>query len=148
MGHYDQASEHHLYDSGSRVASVVTRTVVDRSITVSRAIAEQPVHPYLVEVRVGVTRIYLDPAKEYRRQNENAIDDNHTILKALRLADSMHAQRARIVRRQPRHKADHGHHVVADANEVAPQQAPESKPVQQQESPEGDVGVLAMAAEK
>jgi len=142
--HHEQV--HYLHNAGRRANAVVTRRVVDPGVTVSRSLSEQPVHPHLVEVQVGVTTIYLDPHKEYYRQNEYPIDENHTIMRALRLHDAFHANRARIIRHHPRH---HRHAKMADAR-IQPGQA--HSPVDSTKhdknapnTPGDDLGVLAKA---
>ena len=71
---------------------VIDRPVANRAATVSRALAEQPVYPYLVELKQGLITVYLDPAHDYRGQGPGRLDENNSILKALRMP--RHYQRA------------------------------------------------------
>ncbi len=143
-GGHHAAREHYLNDSGMRVAAVVTRPIAHPNLIVSRGMSEQPVHKHLVEVRIGVTTIFLDPHKEYRRQNTNAIDENHTIIRALGLADSMRSHRAKIVRRHHHH---HAHHTMAAGPATIPAgKAPVKEPGKSAPEKSGEgVGILAKA---
>jgi hypothetical protein len=70
---------------------IITRDVVEPAATVSRELSEQPVRPYLTEVKVVTQIIQLDPAADYERQDnaEGRLDENHWILRAQRLARSL-----------------------------------------------------------
>lgn len=76
--------------SAANPTTIVNRTVVAPAATVSRELAEQPVHPYLLEVQQpGGARVTLDPAKDYNGSPIHKLDENHWILKAQRLHTSL-----------------------------------------------------------
>jgi hypothetical protein len=80
-------------------ARVVVRPVVAPTLILDRAVSEQPVRPWLAEVRLAnTTTIYVDPQANYRPHLTRGIDRNHTILKAQRLALSRMALPARVIR--------------------------------------------------
>lgn len=75
--------------SAANPTTIVNRAVVAPAATVDRALAEQPVHPYLIEVQQpGGARVTLDPAKDYNGTPIHRLDENHWILKAQRLHSS------------------------------------------------------------
>jgi len=80
---------------------VVQRPVTQSAALVSRALSDQPVHEYLVEVNVVNTTIYLDPQKDYYRQGQYRIGEDHHILRALRLHAALTARPARVIRHTP-----------------------------------------------
>jgi len=88
---------HWLYPSGGAPVGVVLRQTACGAVTISRRLAETPTRPYLVEVRVGQTTVYLDPCKDYIRQGTNLIDANQYIPRALSLWRSLVTSRAQIV---------------------------------------------------
>ncbi|MEE9212589.1 MAG: hypothetical protein V3U29_08045 [Phycisphaeraceae bacterium] len=90
-------SEYRVHDTPQHLY-LVQRSVTESAAVVSRALSEQPVHKHLVEVRVVNTTIYLDPDVNYIRQGQYRIDDDHFILKALRLHASLTAKPARVIR--------------------------------------------------
>ncbi len=66
-----------------RGGSVLVNPIVESAATVSRALAEQPVYPHLIEVKLrGGTTIYIDPNEDYVHQGPNPIDANSTIPRA------------------------------------------------------------------
>lgn len=72
--------------SAANPTTIVNRTIVAPAATVDRELAEQPVHPYLIEVQQpGGARVTLDPAKNYNGTPIHKLDENHWILKAQRL---------------------------------------------------------------
>ena len=85
---------------------VIERLVVAPEAVVSRQLAEQPVHPHLIEVYVkgrtpsfgsrGAATIWLDPDVNYYREPGSPVhlDQNHLILRAQRLARSLRARGA------------------------------------------------------
>ena len=89
-----------VHTSPRRQVHLVERAVTNSAAVVSRELAEQPVHEHLVEVRVVHTTIYLDPEKNYIRQNQYRIDEDHHILKALRLHAALSAKPARVIRNE------------------------------------------------
>lgn len=80
-------------------AVLVDRPVVEPAATVSRALSEQPVHPYLAELKLVHTTIYIDPRKNYMDGPLGGLDRNHDIVKAKSLYLSLHARPAHVVRR-------------------------------------------------
>ena len=79
----------------THTARVIEQHVLDPAAAVSRELSDQPVHPYLIEVRVVNTTVWLDSEKDYIRQGFYKIDENHHIPAAHRLARSRRAPRAR-----------------------------------------------------
>lgn len=82
---------------GAGVAAVVVRPVAAPAATVDRALAEQPVRPYLIEVRLVNTTVYLDPAVDYGRKRVGSLDEDHFILKAQRVHASLQPQGPRVM---------------------------------------------------
>ncbi len=73
--------------AGPQSVRIVVRQVTVPSATVSPALADQPVHPHLIEVKVNNTTVYLDPDEDYEHQHPvGVLDRNHFIPKAQRLA--------------------------------------------------------------
>lgn len=69
--------------------TLVTHTVVAPAATVDRGLAQQPVHPYLMEVQQpGGAAVRVDPARNYNGTPIHKLDENHWILKAQRLHNS------------------------------------------------------------
>ena len=65
---------------------IVSRQVVEPAATVSRSLSEQPVRPFLVEVKIVNTTTFIDPMSDLQYQGVGKIDDDHSLLKAQRLA--------------------------------------------------------------
>ena len=85
--------ETHRVDVGQeKRVYVVTRPIVDPSVTVDRGLSEQPVRPWLIEVKLVNTKVYLDPEADYIRQGDGQIDENHSLVAAQRLGRSLRAQ--------------------------------------------------------
>jgi hypothetical protein len=81
-------------------AEVVIRPLADApapAALVDRALAEQPVHPYLIEVRLVNTTVYLDPQADYQHKRVGSLDENHFILRAQRLYQSLGGEPARVI---------------------------------------------------
>lgn len=70
---------------------LIVRDVVEPAATVSRGLSEQPVRPFMAEVKLVAQTIYLDPAGTYYRQDdaEGHLDDNHWILRSQQLARTL-----------------------------------------------------------
>lgn len=68
---------------------VVTRPIVEPAATVSRALSEQPVRPFMIEVKIVNTTTFLDPLTDLQYQGVGKIDDDHSLLKAQRLGRAM-----------------------------------------------------------
>lgn len=64
---------------------VLDRPVVEPAATVSRALAEQPVFPYLVPVKMGLITVYLDPAHDYQHTAVGGLDENNSLVRALQM---------------------------------------------------------------
>ena len=95
-------------NTGQSHVHVVTRPVVEPAATVSRELAEQPVHPYLIEVQMGTTRIMLDPEKNYHNKpGPGYLDQNHSILKAQSRAIGLKTDRVIIYRGTPKNADAH-----------------------------------------
>jgi len=70
-------------NTGGTHVEIVTRKVVEPDATVDRPLAEQPVMPHLIEVKMGTMRVLLDPQKDYHnREGAGYLDGNHSLLKA------------------------------------------------------------------
>ncbi len=138
------AVTHHAVNgrNATSTAVIVQRRVAQPAAVVSRSLAEQPVHPYLIEVRLAnTTTVYLDPDRDYQYQNGNPIDTNHTLLQAQRLGRELNNPGVTIVRNE--RAADETQSMVR-ADEIQPrailqapprprkdhqpQNAPESQP--------------------
>lgn len=82
---------------------IVQRPVVEPAATVSRALAQQPVWPHLVEVFMlgegsgGASTIYLDPDVDYENQGSMRLDRNHFINRAQRTANQLRRRPARVI---------------------------------------------------
>lgn len=85
---------------------VVLRQVASGAVTIDRALAETPTRPYLIEVRVNQTTVYLDPCKDYLRQGPNLIDSDQYIPRAQRLWHSLVSSRAQLVLPRDRQVAE------------------------------------------
>jgi len=81
---------------------VIERSVVEPLAVVGRGLANQPVHPHLIEVflfgegQKGSTTIYLDPDVDYEHQGNLVLDRNHSINRAQRSA-RLHRARGPLV---------------------------------------------------
>ncbi len=76
--------------AGPQSVRVVVRAVAVPSATVAPALADQPVHPNLIEVQVNNTTVYLDPDEDYEHQHPvGVLDRNHFIPRAQRLARAL-----------------------------------------------------------
>ncbi|MCX5662201.1 MAG: hypothetical protein NTW19_21190 [Planctomycetota bacterium] len=52
--------------------------------TVDRALSQQPVHPWMYQVRVGSTSTWLDPLANYNDDGPGSLDENHFIPRSQR----------------------------------------------------------------
>jgi hypothetical protein len=100
LGRHDTpvVTRHRVLTTASPHTRLVLRRVVEPAAVVGRDLAEQPVRTDLVELQVVNTTIYLDPDADYEHQGVNPIDEDHRILKAQRLARSLLARPARVLR--------------------------------------------------
>jgi len=82
---------------------VIERHVVEPAAVISRELAQQPVHPHLIEVFIfgegqqGSSTIYLDPDVDYINQGYLKLDEGHSINRAQRLARSLRGRPGMIV---------------------------------------------------
>jgi len=76
---------------------IVTRRVVEPAATVSRALSEQPVRPHMVELRIADRTTFFDPQAEHLQPRRFRIDENHTIIRAQRLANSLNARPVTVI---------------------------------------------------
>lgn len=77
---------------------LVERRVVEPAAVVSRALSEQPVYLHEVQLDVINTPISVDLSANYTDERHGGLDDNHSIVKAQRIARSLRANQARVVR--------------------------------------------------
>lgn len=91
MADVEVITAHRLSRGDHARVYVVTRPIVVPAATVSRELSEQPVRPHLVEVQLVNTTIFLDPDADYVNTGVNRIDENHSLIKAQRLARSLRA---------------------------------------------------------
>ncbi len=82
-------------------AYLVERPVVDPALTVGRALAQQPIWPWLVEVHLGTTVVYLDPDQAYEYEHPYggtaSLDENNLLVRALALWRNVNGNRAQII---------------------------------------------------
>lgn len=72
------------------VARIIVGPRLHPEVAVERTLAAQPVHPHLVQLVVGnAQRTDLDPMADLSRDGELRIDENHSLVKAQRLARSL-----------------------------------------------------------
>lgn len=83
---------YHVAPGMPQSVRVVTRVVVAPEATVSRELAEQPVRPYLIEMRVNGTTVYLDPNEDYEHQGPGVLDEAHSIPRGQQLGRALRAQ--------------------------------------------------------
>jgi hypothetical protein len=69
-----------------RRAAIVVRPITNSAATVSRGLSEQPVRPFMIEVRVGNTTTFIDPDVDYRGTGPGKLDEGHWIIRAQRKA--------------------------------------------------------------
>lgn len=68
---------------------VTLHSVVAPAATVNRGLADQPVHPYLVTVRIGSALFLVDPLDEHRHGDcSRGMDENHSLRKIKRAVRS------------------------------------------------------------
>lgn len=82
------------------VERVVLRPVVEPTATVARPLSLQPVRPWLVELRLATTTIFIDPHASLRQDFNRGIDENHTLMRAQRLGLNRSALPARVIRNE------------------------------------------------
>ncbi|MCC6581752.1 MAG: hypothetical protein IT440_15070 [Phycisphaeraceae bacterium] len=100
-----------VHDHNASSAAIVQAPVVRPAVVPSPELADQPVWPHLLEIRITaanargqrpstpLTTIWLDPDRNYYSQDGvSHLDDNHSILKMQRLGRSMRNPGAYIVR--------------------------------------------------
>jgi hypothetical protein len=99
-GHDDNRTSHPRLQTH---VVIVQRPVVEPAATVSRALAQQPVWPDLVEVFMlgegsgGASTIYLNPDVDYENQGNMRLDRNHFINRAQRTANQLRRRPARVI---------------------------------------------------
>ena len=81
---------------------LVERRVVEPAAVVSRALSEQPTYLHEVQLDVINTPIWVDLSENYTDERHGGLDDNHSIVKAQRIARSLRANHARVVRNPAR----------------------------------------------
>lgn len=90
-------------------AVVIQRAVVEPLTVVGRGLANQPVHPHLIELflfgegQQGSTTIFLDPDVDYENQGSLVLDKNHSINRAQR-STRLHRARGPMVIRGSGHQ--------------------------------------------
>jgi len=92
--------EHHLHrGEGRRLTKVVTLEVEDRVHTVAkaRALSGMSNKNDLIHVELVHENVYLDPNKDYIRQNEYAVNENDLIPQAQRLAKDLRSNKAEVI---------------------------------------------------
>ena len=83
---------------------VINRPVVEPLAVVEPGLANQPVHPHMIEVfllgegQSGSTTIYLDPDVDYENQGSLVLDRDHSINRAQRMANQLRVRRPMILR--------------------------------------------------
>lgn len=83
---------------------VIERPVVVPDAVVSRGLANQPVHPHLIEVfllgegQKGSSTIFLDPNEDYEHQGSLVLDQDHSINRAQRMARKLRARGPMVIR--------------------------------------------------
>lgn len=92
-----QTQTHWTSPCGSAPVGVVLRQVAHGAVTMDRALAESPTRPYLIEVRINQTTVYLDPNKDYLRQGPHLIDSDQYIPRAQRLWHTLVRSRAQLI---------------------------------------------------
>lgn len=89
---------------------LIVRPVLDASAVVDPAVAATPTFPDQVKVvYANSTAVYLNPADRqfiYSPDGIDHIDDNHSLMRALRLAESLRATGAHVVTKSPREAVD------------------------------------------
>lgn len=71
--------------------TLVINEVIEPAATVSRELADQPVHPYLMRVRVVDMTTNFDPESDYQNAGRGRLDDSHFIVRAQQLHRSLTA---------------------------------------------------------
>ena len=89
---------------------VAVRPVLDRSAVVDPAVAATPTFPNLVKVvYANSTAVFINPADQqfiYSPDGIDHIDDNHSLMRAIRLANSLNRGVAYVVSRVPGDSVD------------------------------------------
>ena len=87
----------------SNAIRVFRGNVADPSATVSRELSEQPVRPWLAQVKVVTQIVHIDPQANYFTQDdtEGRLDENHWIPRSQRLANALNAPTIEVYQGNP-----------------------------------------------
>jgi len=139
--------------SGAPVHAMTHEHRADRARTLRPTVAvvnrvHVPQHQ-LVEVRVNKTTIYLDKQADYQYQNGYGIDQNHSLLRAQRLARALDGQPVTVVRNEHLPHPDASDLQVHDIQPRAIFSAPPRSPApRQQDEPAAPKGRLPQTASR